>query len=107
MSRRILKVAIMEVPFSEVTPGQYHLSPCNWDDEEGCEACSEELDLAYEVASKQVETDWWVALDWMLGNKPRDFAGEKDAHADSFWEVEVSLGRRRKADGALPMGVPA
>ncbi len=99
MSRRILKVAIVKVPFGEVSPGQYHDAACNWDEEEGCEACGEELDLAYEVASKQVETDSWVTLDWMLANRPRDFAGDKDSHADSFWEVEVSLGRRRKADG--------
>lgn len=99
MSRHILKVATVEVPFSEVAPGQYHDAPCDWDDEEGCEACGEELDLAYDAASEQVETDWWVTLDWLLTNKPRDFAGDKDAHSDSFWEVGVFLGRRRKADG--------
>jgi hypothetical protein len=97
--RRILRNVIVEVPFTDIAPGKYHDAPCAWDGEDSCEACSEELDEAYDAASGQVETDWWVTLDWMLTNKPKDFAGDKDGHADSFWAVEVSLGRRRKVDG--------
>lgn len=94
--RTITKVIYVEVPFNEVWPGQYHEDECAWDDEDGCTRCSEELDEAYDWASKQVKTHNLVVLDWMLANKPMNFCGAPEG--DLYWEIEVSLGRKRKND---------
>lgn len=88
---RVTKVVEVQVPFSEVLPGQYHDDDCGWNDEDGCERCSEELDAAYEWAARQVETDKLKALDQMLTNRPDGFTGESSE--DNYWEIEVSLGR--------------
>jgi hypothetical protein len=85
ISRRVSFVASVE-------PGSMHDDECAGAEGDGCMACIDEMDEASEVATR--DADGYNVLDIMLTNRPRGFDGERSAHADAFWEFDLTVRRR-------------